>query len=41
VLKESLEDLFVRKVDLVAVEAIRNRFFREEVEETRVQLYAA
>ncbi len=41
VLKESLEVLFARKVDLVAVEAIRNRFFREEIEETRVELYAA
>jgi hypothetical protein len=41
VLKESLEALFARKVDLVAVEAIRNHYFREEVEETRVALYAA
>jgi hypothetical protein len=39
VLKESLEMLFGRKVDLVAVEAIRNRFLKEAVERTRVELY--
>jgi hypothetical protein len=40
-LKEELVALFGRNVDLVMVNAIRNRYFREEVEATRVQLYAA
>ncbi|HXZ17995.1 MAG TPA: nucleotidyltransferase domain-containing protein [Roseiarcus sp.] len=40
-LKESLELLFGRPVDLVAAAAIRNPYFRESVEETRVPLYAA
>lgn len=36
-----LEDLFGRKVDLVTSGGRRNPFFREEVERTRVPLYAA
>ncbi len=39
--KEDLEALFGRHVDLVMASAIRSPYFREEVEETRVQLYAA
>ena len=40
-LKDELERLFGRNVDSVMVTAIRNPYFLEEVEETRVQLYAA
>ncbi|MBI4083100.1 MAG: nucleotidyltransferase domain-containing protein [Candidatus Lambdaproteobacteria bacterium] len=39
--KADLERLFDRKVDLVESRAIRNRYFREEVEETKVPVYAA
>jgi len=39
--KEALERLFERKVDLVERAAVRNPYFREELEETQVQLYAA
>jgi hypothetical protein len=40
-LKEALETLFNRNVDLVSFKAIRNPYFLEEVEETRVGIYAA
>jgi predicted nucleotidyltransferase len=40
-LKESLEQLFGRPVDLVAAAAIHNPYFRESVEGGRVLLYAA
>ena len=36
-----LEDLFGRKIDLVSSKAIRNPFFREVVDRTKVPLYAA
>jgi hypothetical protein len=36
-----LEDLFGRKIDLVSYRAIRNPYFKEVVDRTRVQLYAA
>jgi uncharacterized protein len=36
-----LEDLFRRKIDLVCVEAIRNRFFQRAVDKQRTLLYAA
>ena len=36
-----LEDLFGRKVDLVSANAIRNPYFRDAVNRTRVPLYAA
>lgn len=38
---EDLEALFHTPVDLIEEPAIRNPYFREEVEETRVILYAA
>ena len=38
---ESLESLFARRVDLVNADSIRNPYFRESVERTRRQLYAA
>lgn len=40
-LKAGLEVLFGRPSDLVMTRAIRNSYFREEVEETKVSLYAA
>jgi hypothetical protein len=40
-LKESLEELFGRPVDLVAAPSIRNPYFRESVEAAKVPLYAA
>jgi hypothetical protein len=40
-LKADLETLFGREVNLVVKSAIRNRYFRAEVEETGVELYAA
>ena len=40
-LKEALELLFSRPVDLVAAAAIRNPYFRESVEQTRAPLYEA
>lgn len=40
-LKRGLETLFRRPVDLVMINAIRNPYFRREIEQTRVRLYAA
>ena len=40
-LQESLQELFQRNVDLVMESAIKNPYFREEVEKTRTPLYAA
>lgn len=40
-LLEGLQSLFARSVDLIADSAIRNPYFRESVERTRTQLYAA
>lgn len=39
--KEALERLFGRQVDLVERDAVRNPYFRDELEDTQVQLYAA
>jgi predicted nucleotidyltransferase len=36
-----LEDLFGRKIDLVSYPAIRNPYFKQVVDQTRVNLYAA
>jgi predicted nucleotidyltransferase len=36
-----LEDLFGRRVDLVSYRAIRNPYFKQVVDETRMPLYAA
>ena len=36
-----LEDLFGRKIDLVSYRAIRNPYFKQVVDNTRVSLYAA
>jgi predicted nucleotidyltransferase len=40
-LAEGLEALFERPVDLVPEDSIRNPYFRQSVEATRTQLYAA
>lgn len=40
-LLEGLEALFGRPVDLVVASAIRNRYFRESVDQTKTLLYAA
>jgi predicted nucleotidyltransferase len=40
-LKDSLEELLGRSVDLLCYDAIRNPYFREEVDEKKVTVYAA
>ena len=40
-LHEGLELLFGRRVDLVVASAIKNPYFRQSVEQTRMPLYAA
>ncbi len=40
-LREALEDLFGREVDLVAVSALRNPYVKADVERTKTLLYAA
>ncbi|WP_309387633.1 nucleotidyltransferase family protein [Cerasicoccus frondis] len=39
--KEALESLLQRPVDLVCYNAIRNQVFREEIDATKLPLYAA
>ncbi len=36
-----LEDLFGRKIDLVSYRAVRNPYFKQVLNDTRVTLYAA
>ena len=38
-IKEKLENIFKRQVDLLEERAINNRFFRQELEKTKVKLY--
>lgn len=40
-LKEGLEALFARSVDLVTAASIRNPYFREGIERSKAPLYAA
>ncbi len=40
-LLEALEHLFRRRVDLVMTQAVKNPYFLEKVNQTRVSLYAA
>lgn len=40
-LNESLESIFNRRVDLVSIPALKNPIFIEELNTTKVQLYAA
>ena len=39
--KAALEKLFGRSVDLVEARAVRNPYFRAELDDTKVSLYAA
>lgn len=39
--KFALEELFNREVDLIEREAIRNPYFKEEVEETKLLIYGS
>jgi predicted nucleotidyltransferase len=38
-LKQSLEDLLNRQIDLLEERAIRNSLFRKQLEKTKVKLY--
>ena len=38
-LKEKLENLLCRKIDLLEDRAIKNPFFRKELEKTKVKIY--
>ncbi|UZO81731.1 nucleotidyltransferase domain-containing protein [Aquimarina sp. ERC-38] len=38
-LKDQLEDLLKRKIDLIEIRAIQNKFFKKELEETKILLY--
>lgn len=38
-LKSKLEDLLKRQVDLLEERGIRNRFFRQQLESTKVSIY--
>jgi predicted nucleotidyltransferase len=40
-LLNDLEDLFQRKIDLVTAGSVRNPYFKQALEQTRVLLYAA
>lgn len=40
-LRDSLEEFFGRRVDLVTTSAIRNPYFRESIDTSRLTLYAA
>lgn len=40
-LKELLEDLFQRKVDLIPYQDFKNKYFKDEVEKTKQLIYAA
>lgn len=40
-LKDALEQLFGRSVDLVVASAIRNPYFRHSIEQSKMLLYAA
>ena len=38
-LKDKLEEIFMRHVDLLEERAIKNRFFKQEIENTKVKIY--
>ncbi len=40
-LLEDLQALFERHIDLVMSRAVRNRYFKESIESSRVSVYAA
>lgn len=37
--KSKLEDLFKRKIDLIELRAISNKFFKKELDENKVMIY--
>lgn len=37
----AMQDLFGKKIDLVCMDALTNKYFIEELEETKLQLYAS
>ncbi len=37
--KESLQNLFKRDIDLIEERAIKNKFFRKELDETKIPIY--
>lgn len=39
--KKKLEDLFKRQIDLIEDRAINNRFFRQELENTKIKIYGS
>ena len=40
-LKDSLKDLFNRRVDLVVEKSLKNPYFLKEIEETKIKIYGA
>jgi len=38
-IKDKLENIFKRQVDLLEERAINNRFFRQELDKTKVKIY--
>lgn len=38
-LKFSLEKIFNRKIDLLELKALRNRFLKQEIDQTKLQIY--
>ena len=40
-LEESLKDLLKRQIDLVVEKSVRNPYFKEEIEETKIKIYGA
>ena len=38
-LKEKLENLFKRQIDLIEYRAIKNKYFKKELDETKVLIY--
>jgi predicted nucleotidyltransferase len=40
-LKDDLENLFLREIDLISYRVIKNPIFKSEVDRTKISLYAA
>ncbi|AGC78172.1 nucleotidyltransferase family protein [Nonlabens dokdonensis DSW-6] len=38
-LKQKLEELFKRKIDLIELRAVKNKFFKEELDKNKVTIY--
>lgn len=39
-LKDDLEDLFAREIDLISYRSVKNAIFKRELDETKIELYA-